>query len=264
MTPDYTAMEQVVRKAGELLKGAKISGDSVHQKEGAANFVTEYDVAIQKFLIRELSRILPEAGFYGEEETEGNDREHVADGYCFFIDPIDGTTNFMFRYHFSCVSVGLAYEGNMVAGFVYDPYVDEMFIGIRGEGAFLNGEPISSGNGALEDGIASFGCARYHESAIDLLFDTVKQMFHRCLAVRSGGSAALDLCRIAAGSSVIYLEMKLQPYDYAAASVIVEEAGGCIGQIDGSAITLGSPCSILAGTKRAVEEVRSMIQPKLH
>ena len=108
----------------------------------------------------------------------------------------------------------------------------------------------------MEEGIASFGCARYNEANVDILFDTVRVMFQRCLAVRSGGSAALDLCRIAGGSSVIYLELKLQPYDYAAASVIIEEAGGLIAQIDGSPVTLDSPCSILAGTGRAVDEVR--------
>lgn len=256
--PDFSAIEDVVRRAGAILREAHLSDDAVTHKEGEANFVTSYDVAVQKFLIEELRRILPEADFFGEEETEGNTRGKGGNGYCFYIDPIDGTTNFMFHYNFSCVSVGLAYQGKMMAGFVYNPYVDEMFTGIRGEGAFLNGKKLSIENLSLEEGIASFGCARYNESNTDILFDTVKVMFQRCLAVRSGGSAALDLCRIAGGSSVIYLELKLQPYDYAAASVVIEEAGGVIAQIDGSPVTLDGPCSILAGTGRAVDEVRQI------
>ena len=130
---DYKAIEEVVRRAGMMMKEAHLSSDSVHHKEGAANFVTSYDVAIQRFLIEELHRIVPEAAFFGEEETEGNTREKELDGLCFLIDPIDGTTNFMFRYNYSCVSVGLAYAREMTAGFVYNPYVDEMYTAVRGE-----------------------------------------------------------------------------------------------------------------------------------
>lgn len=255
---DYTKIENIVRQAGMQIKEAHLTGDLVRCKTGDANFVTSFDVAVQQFLIRELHKVLPEASFFGEEETEGNVREENPDGYCFFIDPIDGTTNFMFHYNYSCVSVGLAYGGRMTAGWVYNPYVGEMFAGIRGRGAFLNGAEIQMQDLPLEEGIASFGCARYNEPDTGLLFDVVEEMFHRSLAVRSGGSAALDLCRAASGASVVYVEMKLQPYDYAAASVIIEEAGGQIGQIDGSGITLNVPCSILAGTKQAVEEVREV------
>ena len=256
---DYKAVEEVVRRAGMMIKEAHLSADSVQHKEGAANFVTSYDVAIQRFLIDELHRIVPEAAFFGEEETEGNTREKELDGLCFLIDPIDGTTNFMFRYNYSCVSVGLAYAKEMIAGFVYNPYVDEMFTAVRGNGAYLNGNRIHMPDSTLEDGIASFGCARYNNSHTDVLFCVVQEMFNRSLAVRSGGSAALDLCRVAAGASVVYLEMKLNPYDYAAASIIIEEAGGVISQIDGSKITLDQPCSILGAAPKAAGEVRKMI-----
>ena len=261
---DYKAVEEIVRRAGRMIKEAYLSSDSVQHKEGDANFVTSYDVAIQKFLIDELHGIVPEAAFFGEEETEGNTREKELDGLCFLIDPIDGTTNFMFRYNYSCVSVGLAYARKMIAGFVYNPYVDEMFTAVRGEGAYLNGNRIHMPDSTLEDGIASFGCARYNDPNTDLLFRVVQEMFNRSLAVRSGGSAALDLCRVAAGASVVYLEMKLNPYDYAAASIIIEEAGGEAGgvitQIDGSKITLDQPCSILGAAPKAAGEVRDMIE----
>ena len=265
---DYKAVEEIVRRAGRMIKEAYLSSDFVQHKEGDANFVTSYDVAIQKFLIDELHGIVPEAAFFGEEETEGNTREKELDGLCFLIDPIDGTTNFMFRYNYSCVSVGLAYARKMIAGFVYNPYVDEMFTAVRGEGAYLNGNRIHMPDSTLEDGIASFGCARYNAPNTDLLFRVVQEMFNRSLAVRCGGSAALDLCRVAAGASVVYLagasvvylEMKLNPYDYAAASIIIEEAGGVITQIDGSKITLDQPCSILGAAPKAAGEVRDMIE----
>lgn len=256
---DYQAIEAVVRKAGEKLRNAKLSKETIHKKEGLANFCTDFDTEIQRFLIRELSAILPGAVFFGEEDTEGNQGAGASGEYTFYIDPIDGTTNFMFDYHFSCISVGLAHHGKMEAGCVYDPYMDEMYMGIRGKGSTLNGQRLQMENISVTEGIATFGCARYNEDKIDILFQTVQELYMRSLCIRSGGSAALDLCRIASGRNAVYLEMKLNPYDFAAASLIIEEAGGMVGQIDGTSITLDQPCSMLAGTKKAVEETRELL-----
>ena len=95
---------------------------------------------------------------------------------------------------------------------------------------------------------------------MDLLFDVVKNLFNRCLAVRSGGSAALDLAKIAAGNHGAYIELLLQPYDYAAAAVMIEEAGGRIVQMDGRPVTLNRPCSIVAGSKTAVAQILQTIR----
>ena len=246
----------ILYEAGEILKKAHLENDEIHGKTGLANFVTDYDVKIQEFLIEKFHTLMPEAGFFGEESTEGNGGDR--DGYCFYIDPIDGTTNFIFEYHHSCISIGLSYKKKMIAGFIYNPYVDEMFSAIRGEGCFINGKKVKIKDIPLEKGIASFGCARYNESDTDALFILTKMMYLNSLSIRNGGSAALDLCRVAAGRNTVYLELKLQPYDYAAASIMIEEAGGVITQLDGTAITLDQPCSILAGTPTAVEQVRQM------
>ena len=260
MNAIYKQIEELIRKAGKILMEGRVSANTVHQKEGLANFCTDFDLQIQRFLIEGLSQIVPGAGFFGEEETEGSDTSSVSDGYTFFVDPIDGTTNFIFDYHHSCVSVGLSYQKKMIAGFIYNPYVDEMFIGIRGQGSFLNGKKLEISDQSLRQGIVAFGCARYNEGDTDLLFEAVKEIYLNSLSVRNGGSAALDLCRIASGSNVAYLELKLQPYDYAAASVIIEEAGGRIGQTDGTQITLDRPCPILAGTKTAVGEIKALLE----
>ena len=100
-------IEDIVHTAGSILLSAHVGEAEVHQKSGPANFVTDYDVKIQEYLISELSSVVPTCSFYGEEDTNGNEHR-VSDGYTFFIDPIDGTTNFMFDYRNSCVSVGLA------------------------------------------------------------------------------------------------------------------------------------------------------------
>ena len=101
-----------------------------------------------------------EAEFFGEEDTEENKGASASGEYTFYIDPIDGTTNFMFRYNHSCVSVGLARREQMIAGFVYNPYVDEMFTAVRGKGSFLNGRKLEIRNRSVTEGIAAFGCAR--------------------------------------------------------------------------------------------------------
>ena len=253
---DEKVIEAVIREAGGMILSAHLGEQNIHQKIGPANFVTDYDTQIQRFLIDRLSAILPGCSLFGEEDTEGNKRS--IEGQVFFIDPIDGTTNFMFDYKNSCVSVGLAEDGVMIAGWVFDPYTDQMWSAQSGEGAWLNGKKLTVENRGLENGICAFGCARYNEG--DGIFDILPTLFMRSLSIRNGGSAAIDLCRIASGSNVAYIEMLLQPYDYAAASVIIEEAGGQICQVSGNPITLDRGCSIVAGTPKAIEEIRRIVR----
>ena len=251
-------IEKIIRSAGQFMKSHPPQIKEVHRKEGLTNFVTDEDVQIQKKLMEELKNLFLCCNFYGEEDTQGNDKDGRK-GLCFFIDPIDGTTNFIFGYNHSCVSVGAGYDGQMIAGFVYDPYVELFYSAVRGYGTVLNGIKLQIRNSSLAEGIVSFGCARYNnEGDTDALFQIMKELYLGSLSVREGGSAALDICRVASGANVVYLELKLNPYDYAAASVIVEEAGGVISQVDGLPITMDRPCSILAGTQKATEEVRSI------
>jgi len=253
-------IECIVRDAAAILRGAALRPADIHAKTGPANYVTEYDTRIQRFLIARFSELMPDATFFGEEETEGCTRE-VSAGRTFFIDPIDGTTNFMFGYRYSCVSVGLAEAGRITAGWVCNPYSGELFFARRGKGSFLNGTPLKIEDRGLADGIAVFDIARYNDDdGGDRIFAAAKELYRRAIAIRCCGSAALDLCRIAAGANVGYFQTKLQPYDYAAASVIIEEAGGVIGQLAGEPIALDGPCPIVAGTPRAAEEIRSIVR----
>ena len=242
-----------------MILEAHVGKEEIHSKTGPANFVTDYDLKIQQFLIEKLSLLLPGVSFFGEEDTEENQLK-IGKGYTFFIDPIDGTTNFMFDYKNSCVSVGLSMDDKIIAGWVYNPYTDQMWRASRGSGAFLNDRPLHIEDRRLEDGICAFGAARYNEG--DGIFDVLPTLFTRSLSIRNGGSAAIDLCRIASGSNVGYVEMLLQPYDYAAASVIIEEADGVITQSDGSPISLNTGCSIVAGTRKTAEEIRTILREK--
>ena len=140
---------------------------------------------------------------------------------------------------------------------VYYPFKDQMWSARRGEGAWLNGDKITVKDKELKDGIVAIGRARYNEGDKDSLFDMVQKCYQHSLSVRNSKSAAIDLARVASGENVAYIERYLQPYDYAAASVIIEEAGGIIiMQTNETPITIGHGCSILAGTPKAIEQIQ--------
>lgn len=252
---NYDEIIDVVGMAGNIIRTAHEKEMVVFNKKGDVNFVTKYDKEIQSFLIENLRKIIPDVNFIAEEDGIQQD---LGEGYCFIIDPIDGTTNFISDYRYSCISVGLALNGKMQFGVVYNPYLDEMYTAVKGEGAKKNGTEIHVRKEGLDGSIASFGSARYNTEETDKVFEYAKMLYANSLALRSGGSAALDLCRVAEGSTGVYFEMKLQPWDYAAASLILAEAGGFISTLEGQFITLDQPCSILAGNRQCWKETYKM------
>ena len=238
----------IIRQAGALLLSAHAKERDISSKEGKANFVTKYDIAVQQFLQQRLQAAFPSAAFLGEE---GGASQLKKSGDTFIVDPIDGTTNFITDYRHSSISIGLARDGQMYAGAVYNPYLDEVFSAKKGEGAFLNGARICCGNRPLCEGTVGFGTSPYHPDLCDATFDLLKALYSASLDIRRSGSAALDICYAAAGRTALFFEMVLEPWDYAAASIIAAEAGGLCTQLDGSPITLEKGCSILAGNPAA-------------
>ena len=245
MTEEQLLKEIVnaVRACGVIILNADRTKSCIDEKAGHANFVTTYDKKVQSELQTKLLAILPEAVFVGEEEDV---HASVKDGYAFIVDPIDGTTNFIKDYHASAISVGLAKDGERYMGVVYNPYLDEMFTAVKGQGAFLNGKPIHVSDQPLENGVVIFGTAPYYEELAKVSFDMAYEYFRKALDVRRSGSAAIDLCNVAAGRAELFFELRLCPWDYAAGSLIVEEAGGVVTKIDGGEITLNEGCGVLA------------------
>lgn len=237
-----------VRDCGKIMLEAVRTSDMVDEKEGHANFVTTYDKKVQETLKEKLTEILPAAAFVGEEDDI---HTSIQKGLAFIVDPIDGTTNFIKDYHVSAISVGLINDGRSYIGVVYNPYLDEMFTAERGKGAFLNGKPIHVSRNPLSEGIVLFGTAPYYEELSRKSFDLAYEYFRQALDIRRSGSAAIDLCSIAAGRAEVYFELRLSPWDYAAGSLIVEEAGGVVTTVDGGEITFERPCSVLAANGRA-------------
>lgn len=232
-----------VRACGEIILHADRGKSCIDEKAGHANFVTTYDKKVQQELQEKLLQILPEAVFVGEEEDI---HASIAEGYAFIVDPIDGTTNFIKNYHVSAISVGLARDGERYLGVVYNPYLNEMFTAVKGQGACLNGEPIHVSSEPLHNGIVLFGTAPYYEELSRKSFEMAYDYFKKALDIRRSGSAALDLCSVAAGRAEVFFELRLSPWDFAAGSLIVEEAGGKVTTVDGEPLSLHAPCSLLA------------------
>ena len=232
-----------VRACGTIILNADRTKSGIDEKAGHANFVTAYDKKVQSELQKRLLEILPEAVFVGEEEDV---HASVKDGYAFIVDPIDGTTNFIKDYHASAISVGLIKDAKRYMGVVYNPYLDEVYTAVKGKGAFLNGSPIQVSRQPLENGIVIFGTATYYEEYAKATFDMAYDYYCKALDVRRSGSAALDLCNVAAGRAELFFELRLCPWDYAAGSRIVEEAGGVVTTIDGGELPLNEGCGVLA------------------
>ncbi len=241
----------IVRQAGKIMLEAHHIEDGVTSKQGSANFVTEYDVRVQNFLFKELKKKYPDAAFVGEEDEK---REIYEADYCFVIDPIDGTTNFIFDYRHSSISVGVLYKGEIDMGVVYNPYLDEIFYGEKGKGAFLNDRKLKINDLSLSEGIVGFGTCPYYRENAEESFQLIRKLYDHCLDVRRSGSAALDICYVAAGRFVLFFEKILSPWDYAAASLILMEAGGCIGTFAKEQISYSAPISVVAATPAAYEE----------
>lgn len=233
----------IVRRAGEIVLSARDIAARTHEKTSAADLVTEYDVAVEEFLKKELLALLPEAIFYGEES------DHDADptrGWAFIVDPIDGTTNFVRDLHQSAISVALAKDGVVEYAAVLDPFKNEMFSAQRGRGAFLNGSAIHVSARPLEQGIFGMGTAIYRREYLEPTMRLTTQLFKRSCDFRRMGAAALDLCYVAAGRYDVFFEYSLCPWDYAAGSLVITEAGGYISTLEGDPLPLDRRDSVWA------------------
>ena len=213
---------EIVRRAGEIVNSAHHIEGHTHIKTSAADLVTDYDLAVENFLKEQLSALMPEALFFGEEEKENGDASR---GWAFIVDPIDGTTNFVRHFHQSGISVALARDGQVQMGVVYDPYKDEMFAAERGKGATLNGSPIHVSDKPLSQGLFIMGTAIYRREFIQPTMSLTAQLLERSCDMRRFGAATLDLCYIACGRAEVFFEYSLCPWDYAAGAFIAQEAG---------------------------------------
>jgi len=242
-----TAIE-AVKEAGKIQE-EKFGENFKIEHKGEINLVTEVDYQCEKVIIDIIKRDYPEHEILTEEAgsvkglppshsplTKGGQMEGK---YKWIIDPLDGTTNYAHSYPCFCASVGLEIDGEIVAGAVYNPMIDELFTSIKGEGAYLNGNRIRvSKIGDINKSLLATGFPYDIRESKENNLNHFCNFAVRAQAIRRPGSAVLDLCYLAAGRFDGFWELKLYPWDMAASSLIVKESGGMITDFKGSEFSI--------------------------
>ncbi len=217
-------MVHIVQEAGEILKEGYFSSKEVHKK-GSVDLVTEFDLKIEAFLKERLLKKYRGFSFVGEESFDGEIPKRAI-----FVDPIDGTTNFVHKIAYTCISVAVWEDGEPIEGAIYNPILDELFYAKRGDGAFLNEEPIGvSKSSKLIDALLATGFPYTKiERGRDYRFviESMERLLPKSRDIRRLGSAAIDLAYVACGRFEGFYEVNLKPWDVAAGILLVEEAGG--------------------------------------
>lgn len=252
-------LREIILEAGQRMRAwqsAKVTSKGRH-----ADFVTEADVAIQAFLLDALAQAYPGARFLAEE---GEHRE-LTDALTFIVDPIDGTTNFFRGRRCSSVSIGAVEGGKPVFGAIYDPYREELYHAERGKGAWCEGregvaERLRVSDTPLERALVGFGTTPYYEELFALTGRTMGALLPRVADLRRTGSACIELCDVAAGRSDAHFEWRLQPWDYCAGTLLVEEAGGKCGNILGGGVVYDRAMPHLAANERIFSELQELLQ----
>lgn len=228
-----TAIEAVMR-AGEV-QMAHFGRNVLVEKKGAIDLVTEIDREVERGFRAMIADRFPDHVVLGEEFSEVGQRD-IVPAYCWVFDPVDGTTNYAHGLPIFCSSLALEIHGQAAVGAVYDPTRRELFTAVRGQGAWLNGAPLRVSQAALLiDSLLVTGFHYGVHKDPDELMRLFDAFIRRARAVRRLGSAALDLCYVAAGRLDGFWETKLQPWDIAAGALIVQEAGGTVTTVDGGA-----------------------------
>jgi len=233
----YDIIKTIARSAGPLFLEGYTQAKNISYKS-AVDLVTDYDVKVELYVKSKLSEAFPEHTLVGEETNEGITHPDKA----IYIDPIDGTTNFVHGIPFCAISIGVWEGGEAVAGVVYNPVLDELFYAEKGKGAYCNDKVLQvSETKVLEKSLIATGFPYTKiEQGEDFRWamKSIEAVLPYTRDIRRLGSAALDLCCVARGTFEGYFEINLKPWDVAAGILMVKEAGGTISRRDGEAYAL--------------------------
>ena len=256
----YHRLAVAAAKAAGRLLGRFNRRDLAVSYKGAVNIVTEADRQAERLITTMIRKAYPRHIIIGEEGGETVPALSAAREPVWFVDPLDGTTNFAHGFPFYCVSIGVEADGRVVVGVVYDPVRRELFSAIQGKGAFCNGRRLRvSATEKLDQGLLVTGFAYNIRTSLRNNIGHFSHFSVRCRGVRRTGSAALDLCYVADGRLDGFWEMNLWPWDTAAGSLIVEEAGGRMSGFDGRPYQLRVP-ELVASNGRIHEEMVDVLR----
>ena len=246
-------VQATVREASRLMMDREHL--LIKTKGAVTNLCTSADLAVQDFLYQELRKLLPGSGFLGEEENLVD----VNHPYVWVVDPIDGTANFARQIPECCISVALRGDDEILLGVVYNPYHDQLFDAVKGSGARLNGQPIHVSDRPFENGLLCTALCLYHKQYSATCSAIIYEAYQRCNDVRRFGSCAIELCYMACGLCELFFEYRVQAWDYAAACLILTEAGGVLTGRDGARLHFDAPTTLVgannAGNHRILNEI---------
>jgi myo-inositol-1(or 4)-monophosphatase len=255
----------MLRKA---IEASRLAGEAIRhyanqpQKLDVENkdhndFVTKVDREAETLIVRLLQRAYPEHGFLGEE----GGKQGVDSDYEWVIDPLDGTTNFLYGIPQFSVSIALKHKGRLAIGVVYDPLRDETFAAARGDGATLNGRRIRvSERSSMQSALLGTGVPFRANQDLDLYLKTMKALLPDTAGVRRPGSAALDLSYVACGRFDGFWEFGLNEWDMAAGALLVQEAGGLISDMHGNNTHMQTG-NVVAGNPKVFKEMIKRLHP---
>lgn len=243
----------IARNAGRAIRPYFRSDRlDIHSKLNEADIVTAADKASEAIIVKSIKHLYPSHSILSEEMgAENHDGE-----YRWIIDPLDGTTNFSAGIPIFAVSIGIEHDGVPVVGVVYDPVLDELFTAVKGQGAFLNGSPIHvKNNDRLDRAVVSTGFPVDKNVNPDNNLDNVSRVLPLVRGMRRLGSAAMDICYVAAGFTDAYWEMNLHDWDVAAALLILDEAGG-----ESYRFRDNRNVSVIASNKKLMPQLKELIR----
>ncbi|AJC21964.1 inositol monophosphatase family protein [Pandoraea pulmonicola] len=247
---------KAARRAGTIINRASLDVDAIKvSKKQHNDFVTEVDKAAEQAIIETLLQAYPDHAILAEESGEAHGKADSE--YQWIIDPLDGTTNFIHGLPYYCTSIALAHKGIVQQAVVYDPTRNELFTASRGRGAYLDGKRIRvSRRDRLADGLIGTGFPFRDLQGVENYLKMFGTMTEHCAGIRRPGAAALDLANVAAGRMDGFFEQGLNPWDMAAGSLLITEAGGLVGNYTGESNFLFEGEILAANPKIYAEMVR--------
>jgi len=237
MHPILTIGVRAARKAGSIINRASLDGGLNIRAKRANDFVTQVDQAAEQAIIEVVKKAYPDHGFLAEESGASEGKTD----YVWIIDPLDGTTNFIHGFPQYCVSIGVQHRGALAHAIVYDPNRNEIFTASKGRGAFLNDRRIRvTGQTKLADALVGTGFPFKELTRLELYTRQLQSMMRNSSGVRRAGAAALDLAYVACGRLDAFWELGLAPWDMAAGVLLIQEAGGLVGDLKGEQTFMAS------------------------
>ncbi|XP_074544630.1 inositol monophosphatase 1-like [Halichoeres trimaculatus] len=253
----------MAKQASEVVLTAFKKQKDVKLKSSPADLVTETDQQVEKILISAIRNKYPDHRFIGEESVAAGERLELTDSPTWIIDPIDGTVNFVHRFPFVAISIAFAVNKQVEFGVVYSCVEDKLFHAQRGQGAYLNGEPLHASG--QEDVSRCVVVTEIGAERDDLSLSTMTSNIFRLLklpvrGVRALGTAAVDMCQVATGGADAYYHIGMHCWDIAASAIIVQEAGGVVMDTDGSEFDMMSRKVIAASSSAVASSIAQVVQ----